>query len=61
MKALGLIMKTVNTNIALEIQSMADVSNTAALEKCRPNTKEIWEHLKSHYQKVDPVTSQRSG
>ena len=40
MKALSLIMKTVDTNIALEIQSMADVSDTAASEKHRPN--QLW-------------------
>jgi len=65
MKALGLIMKTVDSNIALEIQSMPDATdsvldaknNTTTTTKRRPNTKEIWDHLKSRYQKVDPVSS----
>ena len=59
MKALGLIMKTINPVIALELQSMSDVSVTQGTPatKCRPNAKEIWDHLQSNYQKSDAVSS----
>ena len=57
MKALGLIMKTVNPVIALELQSMPDITSTTATTPRRPNAKEIWDNLKSKHQKSDAVTS----
>lgn len=59
MKALGLIMKTVDPVIALKLQSQPDKvdSKTTPSMKRRPNANEIWEHLKSHYQKSDAVSS----
>jgi len=55
MKALGLLMKSVDPVIALEIQSMPDITETTSTR--RPMAKEIWDHLKTHYQKSDAVSS----
>ena len=59
MKALGLIMKSVDPIIALELQSMPDVSVTSGTTGTtrRPNANEIWNHLKSQYQKTDAISS----
>jgi hypothetical protein len=48
MKALGLIMKTVDPVIALELQSMPDISdNQTPPTTRRPTAEEIWKHLKT--------------
>ena len=58
MQALCLITRTVNPAIALEIQLMPDVTETNSTTR-RPNAKEIWDHLKSRYEKSDTRTSLR--
>ena len=58
MKALGLIMKTVDPVIALELQSMPSISdNQTPATTRRPTAKEIWEHLQTRYQKSDSTSS----
>src|ERR1700753_2215958 len=47
MKALGLIMKTVDSVIALEIQSMPSITTTTTSRF--PNTKEVWDFLKTKW------------
>ena len=58
MQALDLITRTVNPAIALEMRSMPDVTETDGTTR-RPNAKEIWDHLKSRYEKSDTRTSVR--
>jgi hypothetical protein len=63
MKALGLLMKTVDPVIALEIQSMPKVevtkteNNKSVTTSRSPNAKEIWDFLETRYHKSDAITS----
>ena len=64
-KALGLLKKTVDPIIALEIQSMSDIkvttidptSEVVTITTRRPTAKDVWDHLKGLYQKADAVTT----
>ena len=58
-KALSLIMKTINPNITLKIQSTPDIINTTVNPNTThsPNAKDIWIHLKSQYQNTDSISS----
>ena len=56
-KALGLIKKTVDPIVALEIQSLTIADTTATGGSRPPNAKEVWDHLKKLYQKSDGVSA----
>jgi hypothetical protein len=58
MVAVGLIMKTVDPAIALHLRSLPGVTETDGTTR-RPNAQELWDHLKSRYEKSDPITGLR--
>jgi len=52
-------MKSVNPVIALELQSMPDITESSGTvtTKRRPTAIEIWDHLKARYQVYSAISS----